>query len=69
MAVVFPAPFGPRKPVSRPGRTVNVHRSRAVTGPNRFVTPSKPSISITLTDNRPPGQRPVEAEDPSGRDQ
>jgi hypothetical protein len=69
MAVVLPAPFGPRKPVSRPGRAENVHRSRAITGPNRFVTPSKPSIPITLTENHPPGQRPIEANDPPGRDQ
>ena len=29
IAVVFPAPFGPRKPVSRPGRAANVHPSSA----------------------------------------
>jgi diacylglycerol O-acyltransferase len=28
---------------------IRVHRSRAVTGPNRFVAPSKSSIPITLT--------------------
>ena len=47
IAVVFPAPLGPRKPVSRPGRAANVHPSRAVTAPNRFAAPSKSSIPIT----------------------
>ena len=61
---------GRGNPVSRPGRAENVHRSRAVTRPNRFVTPSKSSICHHLrTENRPPGQRPVEADDPSERDQ
>jgi hypothetical protein len=29
MVVVLPAPFGPRKPVTRPGRTVNDRSSTA----------------------------------------
>ena len=37
--VVFPAPFGPRKPVTRPGVTAKLKSSTAVTWPNRFVTP------------------------------
>ena len=66
----LPAPFGPRKPVSRPGRAENVHRSRAVTGPNRFVTASKSSMCLaSASESGPPGQRPVGANDPSGRDQ
>ena len=36
MVVVLPAPFGPRKPVTRPGRTVKLSPSTAVTGPNRL---------------------------------
>jgi hypothetical protein len=30
MVVDFPAPFGPRKPVTVPGRTVNVRPETAV---------------------------------------
>ncbi len=37
--VVLPAPFGPRKPVTRPGRTVKDRSDTAVTCPNRFVRP------------------------------
>ena len=40
MVVVLPAPFGPRKPVTWPGRTVKLRSSTAVTGPNRLVSPS-----------------------------
>ena len=36
--VVLPAPFGPRNPVTRPGRTVKLSPSTAVTGPNRLLT-------------------------------
>ena len=43
MAVVFPAPLGPRKPVSRPGRTVNVQPSKAASDPNRLITWSNSS--------------------------
>jgi hypothetical protein len=63
-------PVRPRKPVSRPGRAENEHRSRANTGPNRFVTPSKSSMCLaSASDSGPRGQRPVEANDPSGWDQ
>jgi hypothetical protein len=37
--VVLPAPFGPRKPVTRPGRTVKLSPSTAVTGPERLLRP------------------------------
>ena len=37
--VVLPAPFGPRNPVTCPGRTVKLSPSTAVTGPNRLVSP------------------------------
>jgi hypothetical protein len=33
MVVVLPAPFGPRKPVTRPGRTVNDRSSTASLSP------------------------------------
>jgi len=33
IVVVFPAPFGPRKPVTTPGRTVNVKPETAVVDP------------------------------------
>src|SRR5579862_7613153 len=37
--VVLPAPFGPRKAVTRPGATSKVSASTAVTGPYRLVSP------------------------------
>ena len=40
MVVVLPAPLGPRNPVTRPGRTVKLSPSTAVTGPKRLVSPS-----------------------------
>jgi hypothetical protein len=45
--VVLPAPFGPRKPVIRPGSTVKVRSSTAVKPPKRFVR--------FLISMRPPG--------------
>ena len=39
MVVDFPAPFGPRKPVTVPGRTVNEMPSTAVFGPYLLVRP------------------------------
>src|SRR3954468_22495296 len=38
--VVLPAPFGPRNPVTTPGRTENVRSSSAVTAPNLLVRPT-----------------------------
>jgi hypothetical protein len=38
MVVVFPAPFGPRNPVTMPGRTVNVRSSTAAFPPYRLVS-------------------------------
>jgi hypothetical protein len=37
--VVFPAPFGPRNPVTSPGAALKLSPSTAVTRPNRFVRP------------------------------
>jgi hypothetical protein len=39
-AVVLPAPFGPRKPVTEPRRTLNERSSTAASSPYRFVRPS-----------------------------
>ena len=39
MVVDLPAPFGPTKPVSCPGCTVNVMPSRASVGPKRLRSP------------------------------
>ena len=38
-ARVFPAPLGPRKPVTEPGRAVKLRLSTAVTSPNAFDSP------------------------------
>jgi hypothetical protein len=43
--VLFPEPFGPRKPVTRPGVTVNDKESTAVVDPYFLV---KPSTAITV---------------------
>ena len=44
--VVFPAPFGPRKPVSRPPGISKERWSSADTGPNRFATSLKVMVSM-----------------------
>jgi hypothetical protein len=45
MVVDFPAPFGPRKPVTMPGRTVKVRPSTASLSPYRLVKPCASIIS------------------------
>src|SRR5262249_53830887 len=55
IVVDFPAPFGPRKPVTVPGRTVNVRSETAVVVPYRFV---RSWISI-MTTTVPNGRLPV----------
>ena len=47
MAVVLPAPLGPRNPVIRPGRAVKVQASRARTLPNVLVAEWNSSITVT----------------------
>ena len=37
--VDFPAPLGPRKPVTAPSRAVQLRSSTALTSPNRFDSP------------------------------
>ena len=54
IVVVLPAPFGPRKPVTRPGRTVKDRSSTAVTGPKRLLIRS---TSIMPADSTPLGGR------------
>src|ERR1017187_6227410 len=55
MVVDFPAPFGPRKPVTTPGRTVKLRSSTAVLAPNRLVNCT---ASITGPLHRRSCQRP-----------
>ena len=52
IVVVFPAPFGPRKPVTRAGSTRNERSSTASVSPNRLVSDS---TSITATASHRPG--------------
>ncbi len=40
MVVDLPAPLGPRKPVTMPGRTVKVRLFTATFSPYRLVSPS-----------------------------
>jgi DNA-binding response OmpR family regulator len=48
IAVDFPAPFGPAKPVTRPGRTVNVMPSSAVVPPNRLRSPATSIAAVFM---------------------
>src|SRR6516165_3219779 len=48
MVVDFPEPFGPRKPVTVPGRTSKDRSSTAVTSPNRLESP-RASITLSLS--------------------
>ena len=47
MAVVLPAPFGPRNPVIRPGRAVKVQPSSAQRAPNVLVAARNSSIPLS----------------------
>ena len=56
MVVDCPAPFGPTKPVTWPGWTVNVIPSRATVGPNRLRRPLTSMVaSMLATVGRPAG--------------
>ena len=46
MVVDLPAPFGPTKPVTRPGVTVKVMPSRARVGPNRLRRPVTSMVCV-----------------------
>ncbi len=48
IVVDLPAPFGPRKPVTMPGCTVNVRLLTAVFSPYRSVSPSELDHAATL---------------------
>ena len=50
MVVDLPAPFGPRKPVTTPGRTVKLRSSTASLAPYRLVNPRASIISSLLCD-------------------
>ncbi len=56
ITVVFPDPFGPRKPYLSPSRTSRSTWSTASTGPNRFVSPL-----VTITGESPIPPSPPEA--------
>src|SRR3984957_14731789 len=53
----LPAPFGPTKPVTWPGSTVNVMPSRAVAWPNRLRSPAT-SMVASMVDHGTAGRRP-----------
>jgi hypothetical protein len=55
IVVDLPAPFGPRKPVTMPGRTVNESSSTASVSPYRLVREVTSIMPPTLT-IRPPGR-------------
>ena len=48
IVVVFPEPFGPRKPRISPSRTVSDTSSNATVAPNRFEIPDTSSIPSKL---------------------
>src|SRR5215467_14400553 len=48
MVVDFPAPFGPRNPVIRPGTRSKVRSSTAVTVPYRLVSASTAMVVMTV---------------------
>ena len=57
MVVDFPAPFGPRKPVTRPGSAVNVTSSTAVKAPYFLVSESIVIMGTTFAADRGPADR------------
>src|SRR5258708_36670286 len=52
IVVDLPAPFGPTKPVTWPGRTVNVIPSSAGTAPNRLRSPATSMVASMLDEAR-----------------
>src|SRR5260370_3832033 len=48
MVVLSPAPSGPRKPVTTPGRTVNVRSETAVVGPYVLVSARSSIMDMTV---------------------
>jgi len=47
IVVVFPAPFGPRKPYTVPWSTVRLSPSTAISVPNRFVSSRVSMASVS----------------------
>ena len=54
IVVDLPAPFGPRKPVTTPGRTVKVRSSTAVLSPYRLVSPCSSIMAARLASTTEP---------------
>ena len=54
--VVFPEPFGPRRPKISPGSTLKLNRSTAVRAPKRLLSPSAtmPDMTVLLASFTPP---------------
>src|SRR5580693_4233636 len=52
IVVDLPAPFGPTKPVTCPGRTVNVMPSSACAGPNRLRSPATSIVASMVRKTR-----------------
>src|SRR5438552_17517003 len=46
IVVVLPAPFGPMRPKTRPGRTCRLRSLTAVNTPKRLVTRSRTSVGF-----------------------
>src|SRR5262249_23509388 len=71
IVVDLPAPFGPRKPVTVPGRTVNVRSETAGGGPDRLVSSLISIMKSTVPNGRGPvnwaASRPRLGEPPPSR--
>src|SRR5438034_8848243 len=63
ITVVFPEPFGPRKPKIDPFPTVNEIWSTAVKVPKRFVSPSTSIIGSDIRSNQEGGSACPKADD------
>src|SRR6478752_425501 len=57
IVVDLPAPFGPRNPVTTPGRTVKLRRSTATFDPYRLVRPCSSIMRINLRARETPRHR------------
>ena len=54
IVVVFPAPFGPRYPTTRPAGTESSSPSSATTSPKRFVSPRQRMATSVMRDGTYP---------------
>ena len=64
MVVVFPAPLGPRKPVTRPGRAVKLTSSTAANPPYFLLSDSTLIMLTSLASRRALPHRGDRASDP-----